>query len=153
MAYPPYFVSDEDKAYTAAATWVFNRMYVSEYGALMMLSAQRGDETIRFESVRTTLVHCTVHKSRNLRQYIHDLARERKENRDGEVYSSLNRFFQQLFAFVRSADSYEELCYRTGVVSQLLSTETFPYIQPGYDGKVMVVMCEEECVRKGGEEL
>ncbi|KAI0560324.1 hypothetical protein FGB62_117g023 [Gracilaria domingensis] len=153
MAYPIFFVSDEDKAFTAAATWVFNRMYVSEYGALMLLSAQRNDDTIRLESVRTTLVHCTVHKSRNLRKYIQDVARERKEKIDDDVYSSLNRFVQQLFAFLRSADSYQELCHRIGAVSHILSTKFFPYVTPGDDGRLQVVVSADACVKKGGEEL
>ncbi|KAI0556707.1 hypothetical protein FGB62_434g01 [Gracilaria domingensis] len=152
-AYPSFFVSTEDKAFTAAATWVFNRMYVSEYGAVMMLSSQRQDASIRIESVRTILVHCSLHKARNLRDYIQELARQRNEKKDSEMYSSLNHFLQQLFSFLRSASAYEELCHRTGVVACILSSECFPYVPPGNIGKAHVIASPEECIERGEREL
>ncbi|KAI0560949.1 hypothetical protein FGB62_96g113 [Gracilaria domingensis] len=152
-AYPSYFVSDEDKAFTAAAVWVFNRMYVSEYAAVMLLSSQRDDASIRYESVRTILVHCTVHKSRNIRKFVEELARERHEKKDSEMYSSLNRFLQQLFSFLRSADSYSELCYRAGVDTRVLSVERFPFVRPEEEGRLENVITSEQCFRTGEAEL
>ncbi|KAI0559420.1 hypothetical protein FGB62_152g016 [Gracilaria domingensis] len=130
--YPSFFFSHEDKAFTSATTWVFNRMYVSEYGAVMMLSSQRQVASIRIERVRTILVHCSVHKARNLRDYIQELARKRNEKND--------------------TTSYEELCHKAGVVACILSSECFPYVTPGNLGRAQVIASPEECIERGERE-
>lgn len=66
---PKILVTDCDAAYTAAIANYFNKMYVSQYSATMLLSAKREDVTVRAKLIRTIHIWCSVHCDRNVCKY------------------------------------------------------------------------------------